>query len=325
MATKIGGNVHTQALKNRRQLLSDAEQLQSGGWLVMDDRGLAIELKRLLPRAAIMHRAYFEGDRHFHETGTAKQFYERHARDGEDGIIVQVLNEPKESARLSDFMADACHLFGRIGHSIGVGSFGTGGPREDNLKVLRSMFDALRQWKHLHYYNCHEYGGYRGLMYTDVTHLRDMFPWRIGRAKRFVVPYCQQQHGFTPRVFYSEGGGDTSFYLTDERSKDGWKSYPWDQNRYADELIQIEQKVYDDEFSIAYCVYCLGNTGGWHNWDIEGARTLMERLIAHSHTAPPPPLPPTPPPSPSPNISLAAIARDLNSVNVRLQQYVKES
>lgn len=317
MTTNIGFNVHPVArpsvgysAQDKIEMLAYWEKLQPRTMLFMDWDGMAQEVKRLLPTCNVVHRSHNEGDRAWHLNGiSARQFYDRHAKYGNNGVIVQIFNEPDERVftdRFTAWCVEVCDLFGNTGIPVAIPTFGTGGPHEavENLSRLAPLWETLKKWQQIHFFSSHEYGTHRGMRFVDPTLAgHDVVPWRVGRH-RIVSSHCQKHHEFIPRMLILEWGSDQSFYPLDNMHWQGWRDY-WSEEEYAHQCIDANNHEYVPYAYIeGQCIYSWGDTGGWEKFNVFYAETFKRLILDNSHKqnvpqTSPMPIPP-PPPTPLP-------------------------
>jgi hypothetical protein len=288
MVSKIGYHIHNLMTYRRgysaeeaRHLFDHIQRLQPGALLVLDDIDWARQFKKLVPNCAVVYRSWHPQESHLFDVMTPRQFYDQYARYGEGGLIINVLNEPNgygDLRKLADWCAQVCELFGNAGVACAPPAFGEGHPDTNRLHELDALWDALRRWHHLHYYNIHEYGTWRGMLFREGSRW-DVFPWRVGRFEQFTVPYLQSKGYPIPRVVMTEWGIDSAH---DDTGKRGWRTQ-FSEAEYAQQMIAAVEQVYNKPYYVGLCIFSYGNTGvqgsgdDWVTFDVAGALDLHAR------------------------------------------------
>lgn len=311
MATKIGlniqnalqdgnGNPRPYSADEKRKRDAIIDRLQSAGNLFMDDIDGARDCKRRYPNMIVVHRSWRNDDGYLYENLNATQFYDQYAKFGEQGIVVQAMNEPtgygaqnspQDLEKVAGWSAQVMDLFGTAGHALALPNFGEGHPHEVRLAELKALFEGLKKWKDLHYYASHEYGTWQGMTYDDPADKADVYPWRVGRFK-FIAEHCQKAHGFIPNMLITEWGIDSAH---DGKPFRGWRTTTRTARQYARELIQCVKDVYSPDFIKALFIYVVGNTGkrntehDWWSFDVWGADEFFDELEADSRANQPTP------------------------------------
>lgn len=312
MKSKIGYNCHNRMTYRRDWSAEEEtyhfahlERLQPGAMVYMDDNGRALRCKALLPDCAVVVRSHRADDGKLHETLTPQKCFDLY-KDTPKGLIRYIMNEPGgygDLRELAHWLAQVCDLYGNAGIPIAVPGFGEGHPDVDHLDYLEELWSALDKWHELHYYQTHEYGTWRGMLF-NAGGTYDVFPWRIGRFETFVLPYLQKHGHKTPKVIVTEFGCDSAHDGTPKR---GWTT-AWSEAQYFAESMKAIEKIYSAPHYVGLCYFSWGNTGqqftesDWSTFDLSNAKvfhSLAEDYAAKVITPTPEPLP-VPLPTPSP-------------------------
>lgn len=284
-------------------LFQHLERLQPGALLFLDQTDWAKRAKQLLPNCAVVIRPWDINEGAQFEQYSARQYYDKFAGKADGGLILNILNEPSgygDLKRIAHWGAEILDLFGKAGISVALPAFGEGHPDVNRLHDLDELWSAFDAWNHLHYWNSHEYGTWRGMIYNEPGKW-DVYPWRVGRFETFIVPFLKENGHKIPRVILTEFGCDSAHDSTDKR---GWKTI-WNEREYFDQLKLAVEKVYNQPHYVGLCLFSYGNTGrefaefDWVSFDVSGAKELhglLEQYAAQdSPTTPPPPVIANPP------------------------------
>lgn len=232
MTSLIGYNVHSiltygrgYSASEQASLWSHLERLKPASLLFLDNLDWSREAKRRLPDCVVVWRAWRPDDGSLFDKITPQQFLNSTVRDAAAaGIVIQALNEPDgygDLRKLAGWCAELMDAATIAGVRLVLPNFGVGHPDTNRLAELDALWQAFKR-NPLHYYGCHEYGTYRGMLYTDETRRRDVVPWRVGRFQ-FIANYCGAKFGYMPPVLITEFGIDSSFYADDDKNKRGWR------------------------------------------------------------------------------------------------------
>lgn len=329
MVSRIGYNVHSTtggvqrgwSDKELAYFFDHIQRLKPTALLFLDNREWALEAHRLLPDCRVIFRRYYnrdgtdEGNMWMRES--AGWHVDRFARDAEGGLALNIWNEPvpgNDSARrFAEQYASVMDAFGALQIPIVGPNFSVGFPNENWVNQLEPMWQAFDRWHELHDFGIHEYGTHRGMLFFEPNHPFNVFPYRVGRQTDFcTVPYLTSHQHVIPRMTFTEWGADSAFDGTTFR---GWRTC-WDENRYAQELIEADRKIAGGHPYIrGYCIFSYGDTGhlhtseDWSSFNVIDAFTLHQKLEANSAVTviatadvlitPPPVTPVNPPPEPA--------------------------
>jgi hypothetical protein len=258
-------NILAQFLQNRQAVLDFLVQLQPTAVLVMDDMGMAQQIKTLLPNCIVIHRTYHPDDAEFHMKWTPTQFADAYLANVPQGIVVQVLNEPSGYSNLPN-LAGWCSSVMSIASGRGirvcVPNFGVGHPTEAPGTQLDGLWTAFGLFPE-HYLGVHEY------FQQDPVGEQ---PYHIKRWQS-AVTRCQQLGITPPKIIVTEAGRDVG------GGHDGWKVV-FSESVYASKLQQ-QATLYKNTSVVGMCVFCMGKGGGnrWETFDIETAGTVKQSMI----------------------------------------------
>lgn len=246
-------------------------RLRADSHLFMDHIDFAREAKRRWPDCIVVYRHYLKEDGSLYKVMTPAEFVKLHKPFAAGGIVVQCLNEPSgygsvaELVQLAKWCADVMRLASDSETVLALPNFGVGHPNENQLSALNDLWEAFKDYPE-HFYACHEYGTYRGMLHTDETHRRDVTPWRVGRFK-FVTAYVKQNFNIDLNILITETGIDSSQYADDDKQKRGWRDSGLNEVQYALEIIKAAKTVYNVPNIKGLHIFSHGNTGKEHSAD----------------------------------------------------------
>lgn len=299
--------------EEKKRLQEFQDRTNPAPLMFLEDFGMAREAKRRYPNRLIVFREWTQTDRYPDYRGSGVALYNSLRRFSEDGIVVNVWNEPDTYSRsIVDLMVrvgvEFCNEAARRGDAFVIGNWATGHPDDRAFPTLKPFFQAVRDSGL--FLGAHEYGTYKGMRYVDPLGRSSVYPWRVGRFK-FLLDYCRANlNGWSPSILFTEFGRDHSQYAGDDTVKRGYKD-SISAALYAQELIDTVDALYIQEPSIkAAFTFCMGNGGtphasdghdgdDWstHNVFDEGWMRVIESYAQNSKPAPVPVPAPTPPPS----------------------------
>lgn len=274
-------NILAQFLQNRADLLSHLTQLKPNAVVVMDEMGLAVEIKTRLPQCIVVHRSHHPDDAEFHMKWTPTQFANVYLSAVPAGIVVQVLNEPfgyGNLPALAAWCATVMAIAAGRGIQVCVPNFGVGNPTETPGADLDGLWEAFRQFPQ-HYLGLHEY--FQNEPADE--------PYRTGRFRNILRRFDQLRIPH-PKIIISEAGHDIG-----GGPNDGWRAV-FDEVSYAARL-ERQASIYKDTSVVAMCIFCAGRGGGgmWQSFDVETAGTVKQRMVDYNRNNPMSNSTPTPP------------------------------
>lgn len=263
-------NILAQFVRDRAALLRWLQDLKPDAVLVMDDYALAVEIKRLLPTATVIYRHWHEHDAEWHHKVSASDWLTAHAQFGQNGIVVQALNEPGgygDVTPLVNWCVDLMRLAHARGIPLALPSFAVGHP--DEKLIASGAFDRLLKafdQYHEHLLLDHEY---------FVNHADDE-PWNVGRV--YLLHQRAKQLKLTPpRVVIGECGRDVG-----GGERDGWKHTGWSEAEYFARIREQAARykvLFDQPIPMMLFCYGRGGNGRWDSFDIEQADTLKTLMV----------------------------------------------
>jgi SH3 domain-containing protein len=263
-----GLNILSQFMADRGALLQYLQRLQPVSVVAMDDIGFTRQIKSLLPSAAVIHRQYHPRDHEFHTIMSPTDWLNAYAQFGQGNIYVQCLNEPQgygDVTQLVNWCVEVMQLASGRGIRLALPSFAVGHP--DSRLVANGAFDPL--WRAFdrypqHIYGCHEYA---------VQSTIDERPFRIGRFLD-MIQRVDTLGLPRPRIIVTESGRDIG-----GGQEDGWKGIGWSEEAYA-QFLHGYQDFYA-AYNVSACIFCYGRgaDGRWSSFDVEGANTLLSKLV----------------------------------------------
>lgn len=281
----------------------------------------AVEAKKRVPSCNVIFRRYIDPARYGVSEGdiwlkwTVQQHLDFFMPDYRPGLILNMWNEPgPEPVQLEGFAkrgAAVMDAFGAQNAPLAMIGWGVGWPNEgdDTIDRLEPLWDAYDRWYDLHIASHHEYGTHRGMLYHAEGSDFNVYPFRVGRAVDLIHPkVVARKSGVTGknhkgfRVAFTEYGSDYAF--DGQGGKRGYRDY-WGGSQFGQEVVGSIVKT-KRAFVIGYCVYKIGNSAGWGDFDVLGDDDFRKQITAGAkdgRLAPvqvvqPPPVPPTNPPPP---------------------------
>lgn len=236
------------------------------------------EIEKVNPQGKLVVRFFHRDDYRFHHAGPdggyimSPQTFLREYGFLQNGNRrwIQAMNEPSgydaNAPRLDAWFTELMNL---STFPLAVYNFGTGHPAESNGQWT-SIFDGslrtLSKFRYRDIASLHEYG---------------LGPnYRIGRFNQY-LSRCRSL-GISPAQFViTEHGVDASY---DGDPLNGWKSRGWSQVEYFENLMMWYNGYYRNAVLnkqlLGLHIFSFGNSGGWENFDIENADTLINLLVS---------------------------------------------
>lgn len=276
----------------QQRMFDHFDRLRANSHLFMDHIDWARETKRRWPNCIVVYRHYLKEDGSFHKSMTPQHFVDVHKPFGAGGIVVQCLNEPSgygtvaELKQLAVWCADVMKLAAEAELVLALPNFGVGHPDETKLSALNDLWQAFKDYPS-HFYSAHEYGTYRGMLYTDEKGTRNVTPWRVGRFK-FVTTYVKQNFDIDLNILITETGIDSSMYAEDDKAKRGWRDSGLNEIQYALEIIKAAKTVYNVPNIKGLHIFSHGNTGkqgsadDWRTHDVSFLPDFQKSLEFYS-------------------------------------------
>lgn len=239
------------------------------------------ELRHRLPDTRFMIRHYHPHDGAFHLGAMSpSEFWDNYAHLLEPGDVLNVMNEPTgygnaESlvawlSALSDLAPDA---------ELSWPAFGTGHPRDETIdghSLWASEYNALiRLTNRTHNtLNLHEYRPGQGYRVGR-------FSWLIKRAQALGEP--------VPPFFITEYGWDN---YPDGEDVDGYRARGISGRDFVGHILDDHMRWYMPAYVAGYLravfLFCLGNSGGWENFDVQNDDDFWDALFEYrDHFLPP--------------------------------------
>lgn len=281
---KLGLNIHPYALGglSRELLFERVAKLKPTSLVVLDDLVLAEELARKFTNTKVFWRRWEKGEGLLHykdASGVFKSFeflkdkgvgcYVGNEADGYDG---------KNLSKIADFYTRIGELFEKAGIDAALVNFGVGHPDKVLLHLLKPLFEIINGSKHL-FLGLHEYGTHRGILYTDETRRRDVFPWRVGRFT-FIKEYAQSRGLNRVRFIITEFGVDHSFYAEDDKNKGPWRDSFTDE-QYAVEIFNTVRNLYDKHAEVyGVCIFSYGGNEDWKRYSVHDVPHFWSKIFS---------------------------------------------
>lgn len=309
MPTLLGLNVLAQTVHDRAALFAYLQRAQPALVVVMDDVGLARQLKHALPNTLVVHRRSHPDQQHWHEKVSPAQWLEMHRADAEGGLILQCFNEPgtQDYKALARWCADLMALADDVDISLALPNFSVGNPSERRIQdgEFDDLLKAFDQYPR-HYLALHEYANANPSLEQ---------PYHIGRYREWLTR-AGKLGLRAPRILITETGRDVGGGY-----QDGWREV-MSEEQYVAFLRKLAAAYRPDNIPAA--IYCYGTGGGgdWNYFDLQGANTVLDALPEMGQIAMPEPTVPvwTPhfcKPNGSYNVNVRA-AGDSNAERVAL-------
>lgn len=289
MALHIGYHVHQvltyqrpYSAEDKAKLWAHLDKIQPSALLFLNNVDDAWQAKSRYPSCVVVHRSHYSEEGGLYKTISPQQFYDRHAAEGHNGVVVNCLNEPSgylssdEHKRMAGWCADVMGLFGKAGIPVVTPNWGVGHPQENSYADFNELWDAFKAWP-LHYLGAHEYWSYKGIEAGN------------GRVGRFLwwVAYLRNKGYPYPNIIFTEWGLDD---LLDGSGKRGWKDSRTEKE-YAAECLEAARRYYDFSYVKGVCTYSWGNSGrkdtaeDWITHDVSDAMEF-QAMIEQELTTP---------------------------------------
>lgn len=225
--SRISVNIHGQNVPDVAYLKEWLVRLNPAWVLVMDNFGLCLEIKALLPECNVIHRGWgADGDDNDHQQHTpgawvAQKLTER----GDADIWCYTTNEPEFGPEVMRWHVEVMKLAAGAGLKLVVGNFGVGKPEDvdhdwEQAETMLRLLDMHRETMVL---GLHEYAcgvitsGFIGGNPAELGLIMpDTWPedttqigalWHCGRF-RFVEKFCETVGIKPPRIVITEHGFD---------------------------------------------------------------------------------------------------------------------
>lgn len=336
-SSRISYNIHGQNVPDMPRLLQHLQAIQPYAVLVMDNLGLAKELKALLPRTLVIFRAW--PDDAIHQQMTPEQWIQHKLSEtGGSDLWLYTSNEPGFGDDLLDWTSRLIELTAPRGMKLVVGNFSVGTPRPEEwerpaaVRLLR-LLDQHRQTVilGLHEYACGVItsGFIGGEPQFIAPHSWPQTPaaltkWHCGRFS-LLVSVCHRLGIGAPRIVLTEHGFDDVSDIkpwAERLLRDapylnvrGWKSLrsqwnawfgglAWSPERaYFEQLAYADRAIYQQSPVEAQLIFSWGySSRDWEQFDISQAfefQSLLENYARQGVPTPAPVVPRAVPPSPT--------------------------
>ncbi len=266
----IGFNILGDFVDDRERLYGWLDAARPAAVVVMDNFGMALEIKRRLPECDVIFRAYDPHNHEWHRVATPAAWLALHTRYTQNGIIVQALNEPSgygDVVKLVDWAVELMRLATEQGVRLCLPNFAVEHPDMELLQ--RGAFDALLRALagSAHLLGLHEY----------FIEQADVGEQRVGRYQ-YWLQRAQAIGVSAPRIVMTEFGRDVA-----GGERDGWRDAGWSEAEYADRLIWAHRHWYALN-GVATCIFSYGYGGArrWESFNLEGADDLLGRISAYN-------------------------------------------
>lgn len=242
MASRISINIHGQNVKNTPRLLAWLQKLKPVAVLVMDNLGLAREIRQLLPNTKVVHRQY-DGDIEIHKEFTPEEWLDAHIVQAVDGIYLYVMNEPKFTKEVIEWLVRLLKLAAQRRVRLVIGNWSVGNPQPGDWVLAKELLQLLDAHRDLFILGLHEYaggvitsglyGGYpdhAGVPAGELGGLNlippenwpqsveDVTCYHMGRFK-FLLDYCAVMGIQPPRIWITEHGFDDTSDIKEWENK----------------------------------------------------------------------------------------------------------
>lgn len=275
MTLHIGYHVHPvltyqrpYSAEDKARLWAHLDKIQPSALLFLNNVSDAWQAKSRYPSCVVVHRTHYAEEGGLYKTISPQEFYNRHAKEGDNGIVVNCLNEPSgyqsadDHKRMASWCAEVMELFGKAGKAVVTPNWGVGHPRENSYADFTELWDAFKAWP-LHYLGVHEYWAYKGIEAGN------------GRVGRFLwlIAYLRGQGYPFPNLLFTEWGCDD---LLDGSGKRGWRDSRTE-TAYAAECLEAARRYYDFSYVKGVCLFSWGNSGrkdsaeDWKTHDVSDA------------------------------------------------------
>lgn len=302
MTTKIGFHVSSQSGINSGWL----SRLDSTIHLVLA-AGAGGEIPRTLeaaaraPGARIIYRAWTLGD-----VGHSDHFPEYYARHGADPLPLIRLHEPCFAAfaglkdrvayqlfnetgmedgvwpKFVEFNTHFVQEMDRRGLSASVIGCGPGfptGTREEiraKWQMARPLFEAINAAQQPHFINLHEYVGYPYVQW--IPYLAGRYHWlledlqEMGLLTDKIRIYAGENGWADPAVL------NPTYPPNPANGYRGFITKGITPHQLAQDVVLASQTVYADLHFVGLCLFCLGDSGGWAEFDLLQEPGILEEI-----------------------------------------------
>jgi hypothetical protein len=300
----FGLNILAQTVGDRQHLLNYLEQTKPRSVVVMDDLGFALAVRKTTPQTTVVYRSYDPHDHESHYQVAAADWFAQHAPLAQEGLVLQVLNEPNGYGDLQPLVkwcVEIMMLAAQQNIRVCLPNFAVGHPKEDfgaELDDLLRAFDRYPQ----HILGVHEYA---------QNSTRDERPYRIGRFST-ILRRADALGLRRPQVIVTEHGRDVGGGVND-----GWRGLGLSEEAYSSFLTDCSD-IYN-EYDASACIFCygIGADARWRSFDVEHAETLLDKLAAFNKIVQPKATPPQPTETPTVTINTVVPKPDDAGTGVR--------
>jgi hypothetical protein len=267
----FGVNILANYVDDREALYRWLTRLQPSACVVMDNHGVTQHIRSILPQTKVIYRAHNVNDPEYH-TGkmSPEQFVETHSRFADNGVILQVMNEPSGYAApkpLVDWCRRVMYLADQREITLALPNFGVGHPDDHAVNVgewdgLLELFGEYPR----HYLATHEY--------FVVDPKKE--PWHVGRTEDLIDRATVM--GVKLRLILTECGRDVKGGVND-----GWRGAGLSEAQYITKL-QDAASIWRTTPVEAACVYCYGrgHDNRWRSFDIQDANEVKEWMVHYN-------------------------------------------
>lgn len=309
----FGLNILAQFVSDRQRLLNHLEQSKPRSVVVMDDLGFAIAIRKATPQTTVIYRSYHPHDHEWHTHLSPADWLTQHASLAQEGLVLQVLNEPQGYGDLQPLVRWCVEIMERAAQQnirLCLPNFAVGHPKEDFGSELDDLLQGFQRFRlpdgQNHILGVHEYA---------QQSTRDERPYRIGRFSTILLR-ADALGLRRPQVIVTEHGRDVG-----GGENDGWRGLGLSEDSYFQFIVDCAD-IYN-EYDVSSCIFCYGGGGGgrWRSFDVEHAGTLLDKLASFNKTIQPKVTPPMTNNSvvPKPQNAGAAVRALVKSIYVNIR------
>jgi hypothetical protein len=216
MASRISFNIHGQNIPDKGRLFAHLDALQPRALVVLDDVGIARELKGRYPNTIVIYRFNGDGgDGDLHRKYQAAEWLEKMiGKVGDNAIHYHTTNEPTLDKQLIDWHVELVKAANDRGVALCVLNLAVGNPEPEQWVSAKPLLELLAVHRQ-HILGSHEYAGgviTSGLIGGNPTLIKpDTWPQNVSGITQFhmgrfnfLLQYCPSMDSTTPAT--SEAG-----------------------------------------------------------------------------------------------------------------------
>lgn len=318
--SRISVNIHGQNVPDKGRLFAWLMALKPAAVLVMDEPGLAHEIKDRLPQTTVIFRwngdGGDDGEKLLRYTPVEWLDLMASKLSGDKRIMLSTTNETPLNQRVVDWHVNLIKVANERGVNLCVLNIATGNPEPEAWEIARPLLELLAIHRQ-HVLGLHSYaggiitsgliGGNPGMIAPGQWPAAVPFTrWHLGREK-FLYDYLDKEKIVHPRIILSEHGfddtSDIKSWLDTLRMTPpfqnirGWKTlvnqwkawWPmWSaEQAYFEQLKWADETLYKGTAVEAQLIFSYGHSSAdWIQFDIADALQLQDLLVNYAKEQP---------------------------------------